>query len=204
MISRNFSFARPEAICSAARLLPFRDRCHAPAQQKHPARQFQAQVTQVGRAAPVKHFEHLDDLEGVAHGAAERLIHVRDQRNHALAHARARLDQKIGKMRGILFALHECARAHFHVQHKRVDPLRQLLAHDRAANQGRAFHRGGDVAQGVQLLIGRSDLGRLADERAAANAEHAAEVRERQIHAESPEWTRACRACRRYDRVLDR
>ena len=48
-----------------------------------------------------------------------------------------------------------------------ADPLRDLLAHDRRADERDALDRAGDVAQRVQLLVGRGDLLGLADHRAA-------------------------------------
>ncbi len=169
----------------AARLFPSATDSALPPSEKHPSGQFQAQVTQIRRAALVKHFERLDDLQGVAHSAAEGLIHVRDQRDDAFAHASAGLDQKISEMRGILFALHKCARANFHVQYQGVDPLCELLAHDGAANQGRALDRARDIAESVELLVGWGDFRCLANEGATASAEHAAEVHEREVDVEA-------------------
>ena len=47
----------------------------------------------------------------VADHAAERLIHVRDERNHLLAHALAGFDHQFGEEDGVFFFLHKRARS---------------------------------------------------------------------------------------------
>src|SRR5258707_673965 len=49
--------------------------------------------------------------------------------------------------------LHEGSRTHLHIEHQRIDPLRELFAHDRAGDQGNTVDRAGDVAQRVQFLV---------------------------------------------------
>ena len=66
-----------------------------------------------------------------------------------------------------------------------------------ARDQRDALDRAGHVAQGVELLVGRRDLGGLADHGAADVAEHALELVERQAGAKARGSLRACRACRR-------
>ena len=111
---------------------------------------------------------------------AQRLIHVGDQRDDLLAHTLAGFDHQFGEKDGVLFVLHEGARAGLDIEHQRVDSFRQLLAHDRGADQVRTLHRAGDVAQRVEFAIGGRDFGSLADHGAAAGFEHAAEIGDRQ------------------------
>ena len=54
--------------------------------------------------------------------------------------------------------LHERARAGLHIEHERVDPFRQLLAHDRSANQYGLSTVAGNVAQRINFFIRRRDL----------------------------------------------
>ena len=119
---------------------------------------------------------HFDNFERVADHAAQRLIHVRDQRDHLLAHALAGFHHQFGEEDRVFFFLHERAGAGLDVEHQRVDAFRQLLAHDGGADQVRALDRAGDVAQGVELAVGGRDLCGLADHGAAAGFEHAAEL----------------------------
>ena len=53
-----------------------------------------------------------------------------------------------------------------HVEHQRAGPLGDLLAHHRAGDQRQRFDRGGDVAQRVELRVGRRQLPGREDRRA--------------------------------------
>ena len=81
--------------------------------------------------------------------------------------------------------LHERAAAGLHVQHQRINSFCHLFAHDGGANQSRAFHRAGDVAQGIEFFVGGGDFGSLADHGAAALLQHAAKFRCGKLHIES-------------------
>src|SRR5208337_4984661 len=72
-----------------------------------------------------------------------------------------------------------------HVEHERVGAFRQFLAHDRSADKVRALDGAGDVAQGVQLAVRRSDFLGLANHRASAGFENAMELGDRQTYAKS-------------------
>ena len=53
----------------------------------------------------LRHLDGLDDFQRVAGAAAERLVHVRDQRGHALAHARGRRATMVcGQLAGVVDA----------------------------------------------------------------------------------------------------
>ena len=56
-----------------------------------------------------------------------------------------------------------------HVEHERVESLGQLLAHDAGRDERDRWHGAGDVAQGVELAIGRHEVGGGA-------ADHAADI----------------------------
>ena len=113
------------------------------------------------------------------------MIHVGNQRGHLLAHALAGFHHQLGQVRGILLVLHEGAGTGFYVENQSVDALGELLAHDGRANQEWALDGAGDVAQRVELSIGRSNLGGLADHGAAAGFQNSTELRDRQIHVEA-------------------
>ena len=104
------------------------------------------------------------DLQRVAHRIAQRLVHVGDQRLHLLVHAAADADHRLRQAARVHLLLHERAAAHFDVEHQGVDALGQLLRHDRGRDQRNRFHRGGHVAQRVELAVGGRELVGLPDE----------------------------------------
>ena len=163
----------------------FVDGLGAFAEKKHPGGKLEAQFAEIGRAAAAEYFDALDDFIGMAGHAAERLVHVGDQRDHFLAHALAGLDHDFGEADGIFFALHERAGTGFDVEDQRVNAFGKLLAHDRGADETDIFDGGGDIAQGVDFLVGRSDFRGLADQAHAAFAENVAEFLEREIDVEA-------------------
>jgi hypothetical protein len=79
----------------------------------------------------------------------------------------AELDHGLGQLAGVGEVLHERAGADLHVQHQRAGALGDLLAHDRAGDQRDRLDRAGDVAQRVQLAVGRGQpVAGRADHRA--------------------------------------
>jgi len=152
---------------------------------QHPSSELEAEFEQIGRTAPAQDVDALDYFERVADHVAQRLIHVGDQGDHALAHALAGFDHEFGEEGRVLFALHESAGAGFHVEHERVDAFGELLAHDGGADQIRAFDRAGDVAQRIELAVSGRDFGGLSDHGAAASGEHTAEIGDGKIHIEA-------------------
>ena len=61
----------------------------------------------------------------------------------------------------------ERAAAGLHVEHQAVESLGQLLGHDAGGDERDRLDRAGDVAQRVEPLVGRRDLGRLPQHGAA-------------------------------------
>jgi hypothetical protein len=137
------------------------------------------------RAAAAQRLDALERLERVPDVRAERLIHVRDQRRHALAEAASDLDHALRERLAVRERLQERAVAGLDVEHQRVGALGHLLAHDRAGDQRQALDRAGHVAQRVELAVGRRDLGRLPDHAEPALLDHAPELGERQVHAKT-------------------
>ena len=117
--------------------------------------------------------------------AAERLVHVGDERDHLLAHAFASFDHEFGEEDGVFLLLHKSPRAGLYVEHERVGTFGQLLAHDGGADEIRTLDRAGNVAQRVQLAVSGSDFLGLANHGASTGFENAMEFRHRQTDAES-------------------
>jgi ABC-type antimicrobial peptide transport system permease subunit len=66
-----------------------------------------------------------------------------------------RLVGRLTSVPGVVELPHEGAGTDFHVEHQRSGPLGDLLAHDRAGDQGNRLDRRGDVPQRVELAVGR-------------------------------------------------
>ena len=157
----------------------------AVSQIKHPPRQLETKSARVGRPAAAENFQRFDDFERVTSGTAQRLIHIGDQRDDALAHACAGFDEQFREVCGVLGSFHKCAGAGFHIEHESVNSFGKFLAHDRSANQAGAFDRTGHIAQGVHFLIGGRNFRRLANQGAATGIENAAEPVEREVHVKA-------------------
>ena len=74
---------------------------------------------------------------------------------------------------------------HFTSSTQGVAALRQLLAHDRRRDQRDALHGRRHVAQGVELLVGRGERGRLADDAGAHVAQRRLELVDGQVDAKA-------------------
>ena len=96
--------------------------------------------------------------------------------------------------------LHERAAAPLHVEHQRVEPFGQLLAHDARGDQRDRRHGRRHVAERVELAVGGHEVGRRAADHAADAARDGLHFLGRQIRCGSRESLRACRACRRWRR----
>ncbi|MNT03568.1 hypothetical protein D3C72_1381110 [compost metagenome] len=130
----------------------------------------------------------------VIHGAAhfqriarvrrQRLVHVRQNGRRLHARAIADGDNAFGQFHRLVVGRHEGARTHFHVHHQRIQAGRQFLRQDGAGDHGHRFHRGRDVADAIETLVGRRQLRRLANDGYADLLHHLAEqciVRHRAI-----------------------
>ena len=81
--------------------------------------------------------------------------------------------------------LHERAVADLDVEHDRVGAGGDLLRHDARRDQRHVVDRRRDVAQRVELLVGRHEIRRLADDREADVAHLRDELVRRQLDAEA-------------------
>ena len=96
--------------------------------------------------------------------------------------------------------LHEGAAPHLDVEHQPVDPLGQLLRHDRGGDERDRLDRGGDVAQRVELAVGRGDAGRSGRSARRPRRAPARRTAPPAGRRGSRGWPPACRACRRCGR----
>ena len=89
-----------------------------------------AQFGQIRRAVPVQRLHRLCHLDGVAGGAAQRLVHVGDERRRPFARAGADVDHRLRQGQRVLLGLHKGAGAGLNVQQNRIRTGGNLLAHD--------------------------------------------------------------------------
>ena len=146
---------------------------------------------------PLQDLDRLDHLAGVAHLAAQRLVHVGEQRPHRGAVGAPDADHGLGQGAGLRRLLHEGPPAHLHVEDQAVEALGQLLGHDRRGDQRDRLHRAGGVAQGVEAAVGRapgSPTGRRAPGRCGPGGPGTRAGRGR---CGSRGWSPACRGCPR-------
>ncbi|MNB96233.1 hypothetical protein D3C75_434310 [compost metagenome] len=134
------------------------------AQHEHLAAENEADLGQVGRSAAAQRVDPLSDLQRVADAVSERLIHIADNRNGVPAELGADVHHRLGQRDGIVQRLHERAAAGLHIEHDGVRAGGDLLAHDGAGDKRDGIHGCGYVPQRVQLLVGRGDVPRLADD----------------------------------------
>ena len=161
------------------------ERIGALAHDDHLGGQLDREVEQVGRPVAPEAVDALGHLDRVAHGAAERLVHPGDQGPHPLAQGPADGAHRPRQVARVVEPLHERAVARLDVEHQAVDPLGQLLRHDRGRDQGDRLDRRRRVAEGVEPLVGRGDLGGLADQDEAALVEHRLVAVEVEVDAEA-------------------
>ena len=122
----------------------------------------QAQLEQFALIFPAQRRDGLLDLERIADGVAKRLIHVRDDGDRLAAGHFADLDHLGRELARIVQRLHKRTAAALDVQHDDVRTGGQLLGHDAADDERDARHGAGHVTQGVELLVRRVEVRRLA------------------------------------------
>ena len=103
-------------------------------------------------------------FQGVADGAAQRLVHIGDQGDHIAPGGAPDGHHFLGQLARLGVFGGEGAAAHFDIQHDALGAAGQLLAHDAGGNQGDAVDRRRHVTQGVELAIGRREVGTLSGE----------------------------------------
>ncbi len=126
--------------------------------------------------------DRLGDLQRVAHGAAQRLLHRGEYGASAHASVLPDAHHRLREAARILRRLHECAGADLHVEQQVRRADGELLAHDAGGNEGNGFHCGGDIAQRVRLAVGRRQVSGLRRKREAVAFEQAQKLIWTQLH----------------------
>ena len=152
---------------------------------QHVGGQRHAQLGEVGGAVSLQGLNGLDDLQGVADGVAQRPVHVGDEGADSLACPLANIHHGLGQSAAVLLGLHEGTAARFHVQQDAIVIGGQLLAHDGGGDEGEGIHRGGYVAEGVEELVRRGEIGALPHDGDAYLIDNGFELGGGQISAEA-------------------
>ena len=118
-------------------------------------------------------------------GAAERLLHVGQEARHLAPGPDADLPHLLGEHTCVVERLHERSVADLDVEHDRLGARGELLRHDRARNEGDDVDGCRDVAERVELLVGRNQVGGLSDDRDPDLAQLRDELLRRQLDAEA-------------------
>ena len=143
----------------------------------------------------------LHDLERVADRAAQRLLHVRDEGDHLLAHAAADRDHGLGQRPRVLVLDFMNAPSPVLTSSTSASmPSAIFLLMMEAAMRGRLSTVARHVAQRVELAVGGRDLRRLADEAQPASCAARRGTRRARGRRGSRGSTPACPACRRCGR----
>ena len=128
-------------------------------------------------AAAAEDLDGLEDLERVAGGAADGLVHRRDERLGVAPGAARDGEERVGEGAGVLGRPHERAGAALHVEDERRGALGELLGEDARGDERDGGDGARDVAQRVELAVGGGEAVGLADDRAADGRDDLAEAR---------------------------
>ena len=122
--------------------------------------------------------DRIGDLDRIAGGARERLVHVGDERDRRQAGADRDRGEPAREVARAFEARHEGARAGLDVHDEALQPGGELLGQDRGGDQRDRFDGGGHVADRIEPLVGGREILGLADDRAAGLGDRAPEQRE--------------------------
>ena len=144
---------------------PLRGLCHRPAvaEREHLRREGAAQLPQGAGLAP-QHVHGLHDLQCVSDVHAQGQVHVGNQGGHVPPAGRTDGHHGLGQGAAVGLGLHKGAGAALHIQDNGLGARRQLLGENGRGDEGHGVHRGGDVPQGIELLVRRGEIAALADD----------------------------------------
>ena len=151
IIRRHTSIARPSASASAGSTSP------RPAPATISRARARVSSTTSGGPATGQHLDRLAHLERIAGGQAQRRLHVGQQGHGPDAGVRAESHHRLGELTRLAELLHEGPGPDLDVEHERTGALGDLLAHDRRGDERHARDGARDVAQRIELLVGRRE-----------------------------------------------
>ena len=154
-------------------------------QRQKPRARIEDELREVRRPLSHDRVDRLPDLERVSDGGAEGLVHVGQQADDVAPGPAAEIDHLLREDARVVDALHERAVADLHVEHDRLRAGSELLRHDRGGDERHDVDGRRDVAQRIELLVGRDEISRLADDRDADLAHLREELLDGQLDAEA-------------------
>lgn len=123
-------------------------------------------VRSAGPLAP-QGLHRFDDLQAVADIAAQRGIHICDERRRAPPVMLTDVHHGLRQRNGILQRFHERAVPRFYIQQDAVRAGSQLFTHDAAGDERNTGNRSRYIPQRIHLFVRRSQVARLPDDRDA-------------------------------------
>ena len=163
-----------------------------------------ASVTSTSRGSAssgsVEDLDRLADLQRVAGGRAEHLVHVGQQRDGRQPGGDRDVHERPRERARVVVVGHERAVAVLDVHHQPAEPGRELLGQDRGDDQRDRLDAARRVADPVQLAIGGREVVGLAADHAADLADDARPSAARRASRCSRGSPPACPACRRCGR----
>ena len=174
----NRSAAAPEV----KRALEGRGPCLGVARQSRQRKQFGAERHRHAVQARIAFcagqiIDGVADFDRIAGGAGQRLVHVGDERDRRQAGVGGDGRDAGRELAGGVQRRHEGAGAGLHVHDQPLQSGGELLRQDRGGDERDRLDRRRDVADGVEAPVGRREVRRLADDRAARLLHHPLEER---------------------------
>ena len=123
----------------------------------------------------------LPDLYPVAGKTAQRLGHIGEHGGGSVPEASPVSTIRRARNRASAVLGRKAPEPVFTSRTKRIEPGRELLAHDGGADEVGAFDRADVVAQSVEHAVGGDEVFGLADDGAAGLLEHAHHLVEREL-----------------------
>ena len=127
-------------------------------QVEHIGCQLPADGCQFHRAVTLQRLHRLTYFQCVAYRIAQRSIHIGDQSHGTPSHRFADLHHRFGQAHTIFQCFHKGPAAHLYIQYDTVRSSGNLLGHDAGGNQRDALYGGSDITEGIELLVGRSQI----------------------------------------------
>ena len=144
--------------------------CRA-AQVDHPTGEDERELAQIfasGGTLAAHQFNGLNQLNPVAGGLAQRLVHVGEQGDGAGSRAFGGGDHQGREILRVFALAQKRAGTGFHVEHQCVEARGKFFGEDGRADEAGVFDRCGAVAQRIEHAVGGNERGGLADDGSAA------------------------------------
>ena len=147
-------------------------------------------LEQAGLLACGEGVHDLGHLKRVAKARHERLAHIRDESGGFAACGIGCADERLRQRAGFISGFHKRTRAALYIKNKGFKASGEFFGEDGRGDQIEAFDRACDIADRVEALVGRGEIGRGRDDGEAVIAHGLPEPghAERSFEASVNEW----------------